>query len=112
MSRLLLAITLIGVLFTTANADFRTVNRAYEAQLSGITLPVTENGSIGFRKCAECEPVTLSVTTRTTYHVNGENVSLQEFRRAVLQVRDRRGRVAIVKHDIESDVVTAVSIRL
>lgn len=112
MFRTLTAVALIALTSVPVNADFRTVNRAYEAQLSGIQLPATPNGTIAFRQCGDCDLVSLSVTPRTRYVINNSDVDLPEFRRLLMQVLERRGKAVIVQHDLESNVVTAVSVRL
>jgi len=110
MSRNLTAIFLLSALCTVASADFRTVSRAYEATLDGFRLPVTESGTLGFRTCETCDSQSFRVTTETHYNVNNRAVNLKEFRSQVLQIRDRKFQAVIVEHDLESDVVTSVSI--
>ncbi|ANO51710.1 hypothetical protein [Woeseia oceani] len=104
------AIVFLSALCTVASADFRTVSRAYEATLDGFRLPVTENGTLGFRACETCDRQSLRVTNTTRYIVNDRVVDLKEFRSEVLQIRDRKFQAVIVEHDLEADVVTSVSV--
>lgn len=110
MLRKITAIVLLSAICTVASADFRTVSRAYEATLDGFRLPVTESGTLGFRLCETCDGQSFRVTTRTRYNVNKRAVDLKEFRSHVLQIRDRKFQAVIVEHDLDSDVVTSVSI--
>jgi hypothetical protein len=105
-----IAIVFLSALCAVASADFRTVNRAYEAALDGFRLPVSESSTLGIRTCETCEHQSLRVTNNTRYFVNRSAVDLKEFRRQVLQIRDRKFQAVIVKLDLESDVVTSVSI--
>ena len=105
-------IATLCVLSMTAAADFKTVVRAHEVQLSNFRLPITPNSSLGMRKCGECPMQALRVTTNTRYTVNGEAVDLKEFRRRVLQLRKRDRADLIVQHHLESDTVTLVAVSL
>lgn len=95
-----------------ASADFRTVTRAYEIALSDLRLPVTESGSVGVKNCAACESRSLRVTTSTRYLINSQDVDLREFRRQLLQIRNRSSKAVTVKHHLESDTVAAVSVSI
>ena len=96
----------------TAAADFTTVSRAYEVTLSDFTVPATPSSGVIFRECVDCEAMTVRVTPRTRYFINGKTVTLKEFRRQIFQVRDRANELVIVKHHVESDTVESVSVSL
>lgn len=95
-----------------ASADFRTVTRAHEIALSDFRLPVTDSGSVGVKNCAACESRSLRVTTATRYLINGQEVDLREFRRQILQVRDRNSKAVTVMHNLESDTVATVAVSI
>ena len=95
-----------------ALADFRTVARAYEVHLSEFSVPVTHNGIITFSECATCPSHSGRLTGDTQFIVNGKAVELKEFRKRVLQVRDRAHESVTVLHHLESDTITSVSITI
>ena len=106
----LLAVTVC--LSLPALADFRTVAQAYEVPLSGFSVPVTHNGIITFSECATCPSHSGRLTGDTQFIVNGKAVELKEFRKRVLQVRDRAHESVTVLHHLETDTITSVSITI
>lgn len=112
MLKKIIIITALSALSMTAVADFNTVARAYELKLSNFRLPITPNSSLGMRTCAECSMQALRVTSNTQYSINGEAMDLKEFRKRVFQIRNRDKANLLVKHHLETDTVTKVSVSL
>lgn len=111
----LLRILAVGVLLcisVSSLADFRTIVRANEVILSELQLPASVNGITSFKACGACGVQNVNVNAATRYELNGESVSLQDFRRALAIVTDRQRKTAIVMHHLESDLVTQISVRL
>ncbi len=106
---IILALAALTAFGQTADADFKTVARAYEVKLNDFRAPVTTSGSLAMRECSECPMQSLRVTPDTRYRVNGNAVDLKEFRRLVLAVRDRNRPDLVVKHHLESDRVILVA---
>ena len=96
----------------SAQAEFTTVELAYEIKLSNLNVPVSSSSALIFKTCGDCEFKKVRMTRDTRFVVNGENVGLKEFRKRVLQVRDRDAETIIVRHHLESDVVTALQASL
>ncbi len=96
----------------SAVADFTTVELAYEIRLSNLNVPVSSSSALIFKTCGDCEFKKVRMTRDTRFVVNGENVGLKEFRKRVLQVRDRDEETIIVRHHLESDVITALQASL
>ena len=109
--RTILAAVLLAISFS-ANADFTTVAEAYEIDLNNFRVPVTAGGTLAYRRCADCEYETRRMGSNLTFRVNGNIVDLTEFRKSVLTVRERDGKVVIVKHDFASDTIVSLSISL
>lgn len=107
---LLLAILVCASL--PAAADFRTVKRAIEVTLSDLQVPVTPSGSLIFKECDTCESRIIPMTRNTQFRVNGKDVGLKEFRKNVLAVRDRDSETIVVLHDLETNTITSVSVRI
>ena len=105
----IIAIVLLTMAFV-ANAQFVTVSEAYELRLSHVQIPATPSSGIMFKKCADCETMTVRVTPNTRYSVNGEAFPLKEFRARVFSIGDREGTLVTVLHHLESDVVVSVSV--
>lgn len=95
-----------------AAAEFTTVSRAYEVALSNITVPATMSSNIMFRSCAKCDMTTVRLSPSTQFVVNGQSVTLKDFRKSVFQVRDRARKVVIIRHHLESDTIEYVSVRV
>ena len=104
-----LAIAALLSISLPAAAQFRTVAEAYELALSNVRVPATPSSGITFKKCDECDFETIRVTPTTRYEVNGQPVTLKDFREAAFGVSDRAAKTVIVMHDFASDTVTRVS---
>jgi hypothetical protein len=91
-------------------ADFVIVSEAYEIALSNFRVPATPSSGVQFKKCDECDYQTVRVTPNTRYVVNGQAVTLKEFRKRVFDVRDRAAETIIVLHHLESDTIESVSV--
>ncbi len=107
----LLAVTLI-CLGLTAAAEDRIITLAYEITLSDFNAPVTANGGVTFKECADCEQIRTRVTPATRYAINNKTVRLEDFRKAVGQVRDRDDHLVIVLHHLESDTIKSLNVSI
>lgn len=108
--------SMIGVLLLglslTAAAEFETISRAYEISLSNFRVPATPNSGVVLKKCDDCEYVAIRVTPRTEYTINGEAVTLKQFRKTIFKVRNREDETIIVLHHLASDTVLSVSVTI
>ena len=93
-----------------AAADFTTVAEAYELRLSDFRVPATPSSGVVFRKCSDCDMMTLRVTPSTQYMFNGKSYPLKEFRRLVFNITNRERTAVTLMHHLESDVVMSVSV--
>ncbi len=109
--RKLLVLVLLGLSLTAA-ADFRTTMEVWEVELINLRLPATEGGTLAFSDCVGCDVQTLRATAATRYIVNGKGVSLADFRRVVSGITNRKDQIIDVFHDLESDTVTRVRVKL
>lgn len=110
--RRLMVLTILGLLSLAATADFRTTMEVHEVELVYLRLPGTESGTLTFSDCAECDARTVRVTPATLYAVNGQSVSLADFRRAVGGIRNRQDTIIDVFHDLEKDIVIRVEVKI
>ena len=110
-SRKLLVLVLL-VLSLVAAADFRTITEAYEVDLSDLRLPGSENGTLTFKQCSDCESQTLRVTGKTRYLINDRDFALAEFKEQLKHVRNRKDRNVSVLHHLESDTIKAIEVWL
>ncbi len=109
--RKLLVLVLLGLSLTAA-ADFRTTMEVWEVELINLRLPATEGGTLAFSDCADCDVQTLRATAATRYVVNKRDVSLADFRLAISRITNRKDQIIDVFHDLESDTVTRVRVKL
>ncbi len=110
-SRKLLVVVLLGLSLAAA-ADFRTITEAYEVDLGDLRLPGSENGTLTFKQCSDCEAQTLRVTGTTRYLINDRDFALAEFKEQLKRVRNRQGQSASVLHHLESDTIKAIEVWL
>ncbi len=104
----LMAVILLALSFS-ASADFTTVTEAYEVDVSNLTMPVNEVGTLKFKQCDDCEWQTVMVNGGTRYGLNGSDVSLNEFKG---QIAGANNETITVMHHLESNRITAVKVRL
>ena len=109
--RKLLVLGFLGLSLSAA-ADFTTVTAAYEVKVSDMTMPINEVGTLKFKQCAECETQTLLVNSSTNYVLNGNYVSLADFKDALAGISDPSSEIATVLHHLESNVITGIKVRL
>lgn len=110
--RSLLVLITLGLTSLPATADFRTTMEVHEVELVYLRLPGTESGTLTFSDCEECESLTIRVTPATRYTLNGRDVALADFRRAVASIVDRQYTIVDVFHDLESNTVLRVRVKL
>ena len=109
--RKLLALVLLGLSLTAA-ADFTTISEAYEVVLSDLRLPRNTGGTVTFRQCADCEWQTLLVNSSTLYLLDGTSLQLADFKEQLESIGDPRAETATVLHHLESNIVTAIKLKL
>ena len=91
-------------------AQITTVQLAHEVPLATVRLPATESGTLAFKSCAECSTTTARVTSDTAWLVNHQAVSLKDFRSAIESRADRNKDYVTVRHHLEKNLITRVSI--
>ncbi len=109
--RKLLIVVLLGLSLSAA-ADFRTITEAYEVALSDLRLPGTENGTLTFKQCSDCEAQTLRVSGKTRYVLNDRDFALAEFKEQLKRVRNRKDQIVSVLHHLESNTIKAIKVWL
>ncbi len=107
----LLVLVLLGLSLAAA-ADFRTITEAYEVVLSDLRLPGSENGTLTFKQCSDCEVQTLRVTSKTRYVVNDRDFALAEFKDQLKHIRNRKDLSVAVLHHLESNTIKAIKVWL
>ncbi len=102
--------SLFLVLAMPAAAEIKLLQRGYEVALSNLRLPATEGGTIAFRECDECSFITKRVNAETRWVLNGQRVSLEQFRESVAAVpADKRRHATVLRH-LDTDRITRVSL--
>ena len=110
--RRLMVLIALGMMSFPVIADFRTTMEVYEVELVHLTLPASENGVLSFSECGECEVLSIRATAATRYTINGRNVSLADFRKAIAGIADRNRQMIDVFHDLELNTLRAVEVKL
>ncbi len=93
-----------------AQAGMRTIEEAYELDLTQVILPAHEADQVALKACADCFTVQLSVNYDTSYHVGMRSaaVTLQTLTAAADAVSDREHTPVYVMYEPESLVVTRI----
>ena len=107
----LIGVTLLGLGLSVA-VQSQVVSQAYEVALSNLHTPATENGSVAFKECDECEFMRVRVTPSTHYVINGKTVQLQDFRKTVWQASDHDESTVTVLHHLESDTIVSIHVSI
>ena len=112
-----IAITLFSISLTFATQAVATnlgpvISQAYEVALSNFRAPATTNGGIAFQECDDCERINVRVTSGTRYTISGKTVRLEDFRKAIANVRNRDGVAVTVVHHLESDTIEMINVSL
>ena len=93
-----------------AFADFGIVSNSYEVSLADVTVPPSQSSNLAFKECGDCETLSIRMARGARFELNGRSVRYDSFRAAVQQIRDRSKASVTVRHHLESDTVTAVSV--
>jgi biopolymer transport protein ExbD len=96
----------------SATADIKTITLASEIALNNFRVPASASGVASFKACESCKTRTVNVTTSTRYEINKQAVTLQNFRKSLSTVVNRKRATVIVMHHLESDVITSISVDL
>jgi len=107
----LLVLAILGLSLSAA-ADFRTITEAYEVDLRDLRLPGSENGTLTFKQCSDCDAQTLRVTGKTRYLINDRDFSLAEFKEQLKRVTKRKDPNVAVLHHLESNTIEAIKVWL
>lgn len=91
-------------------AQITTVQLAHEVPLAAVRLPASESGTLAFKSCAECTTTSARVTSDTRWLVNHRAVSLRDFRSTIESRADRGRDYVTVRHHLEKNLITRVSI--
>lgn len=110
--RKILVLIMFGLMSIQATAEFRTVMEVHEVYLVNVRLPGTESGTLTFSLCEKCELFTLRVTPATRYVVNGQTVTLVDFRKAVRGIRNRNEQMVDVFHELATNTATTVRVKI
>ncbi len=88
------------------------IAQGYEVALSNFRAPATANSSVAFQECDACERMSVRVTSGTRYTINAKAVKLEDFKKAIAQVRDRDEVTLTVLHHLESDTIEMIDVSL
>lgn len=105
-----LSFVIAFVIATPALSQITTVQAAHEVALSSVRLPASESGTLAFKACKQCQTQSARVDGDTRWLVNNKSVSLKDFRSAVEKMANRNKDYITVRHHLERDLITRVSI--
>ena len=93
-----------------AQAGMKSIEEAYELDLTQVILPAHEADQVALKACPDCFTVQLSVNYDTSYHVGMRSaaVTLQTLTAAADAVSDRENTPVYVMYEPESLVVTRI----
>jgi hypothetical protein len=107
MKHLLCALAL--ALASVASADIPLIGIEEAAEISSInlTLPASATGAALFQACDRCKPVSVRAADTTIYYLNGQKVTLDALRAALV----RQSASVVVFYDERNMTLTRVKAR-
>lgn len=110
--RILMAIAVLAVCWQ-ARAEIRTVEAAVETVAANLRLPVSDNGRLSFRPCADVcseDYVMARLTPATRFVVAGSVVEYIEFRKRFYNLKPGSDIYTLVRYDVTRSTVTSVKL--
>jgi hypothetical protein len=107
-----LSVVLALMLTGPAIAGFKTIQEAHEVRLSELRLPQFDGGTVAFKACSACEYEVKLASDDAQWVLDGESMSLEEFRDAVYSLPNRDQLNALVLHHLEQDRITKVRVNV
>jgi hypothetical protein len=105
----LFAIALLSISFA---ATGQVISQAYEIALGDFRAPVSQNGVVVFKECADCKQLLVRVTPATRYVINGKSVRLDDFRKIIGRAGSHESGDVTVLHHLESDTIKSITVSL
>jgi hypothetical protein len=96
------------VFSSIAIADDAPATYTYEVSIKSLRLPVSPNGTVSLRECDDCDYHSIRVTPNTQYMINGEQLRLTKFRKAILDLKLRMDITVNVTRDEATSTVASV----
>ena len=93
-----------------AIAEFTLVTEGAEAALADVRLPRNDHGTIAYKPCEGCDFVARRVAPDARWEINGQAVTLPQFRKRTERLADKDNHTVTVTRHIESNRITLVSI--
>ncbi len=109
--QIIITLTVLTLAFTgLAQAGMRTIEEAYELDLTQVMLPAHTADQLTLKQCEDCYTVQLTVDARTSYHIGmrSTGVTLQTLIAAADAVSNREDTPIYVMYQPESLVVTRI----
>lgn len=95
---------------TLASAQGVPPSTTFEISIFSVNLPVSANGRISIRECDDCDYHSIRVTPQTVYQVNGQTLKLDDFRKAITDLRRDGDTTVNVKRDDTSNTVASIRV--
>ncbi|MEM9402848.1 MAG: hypothetical protein AAGA44_10205 [Pseudomonadota bacterium] len=85
---------------------------SFELDLTQIQMPATAAGTIAFKACEDCSYERKQIRSSTSFEINGNAVSFEQFRRAANGAPNKERALVTVLVDDNSGDITLVSVRI
>ncbi len=80
--KIIVAVLLLGAAALSTAASIEIIEEALELTTEQVSLPSSESGSVGIRRCADCLPERMRLGSATEFRIGKERVSLAQLRLA------------------------------
>ena len=107
--KILIAALVVSLAMPVA-AQFRPITEGYECVLSDVRLPSGDRGTIAYKPCSNCDYKTNRLAKDVSWELDGNALKLDEFRKHISLVRDRKNQTVTVERHLESNLIIRVSI--
>ena len=91
-----------------AKPGLKVIEQAIETTTFVVSLPDAGNGSMAVKSCAQCKPVLLRLTPRSTFLIGSTPVQYSEFRTLA---RGSENRSLSIFYDGKTGTITRLSIK-
>lgn len=85
-------------------------SKTFEISIFSVRMPVSESGTISIRECEDCDYHSIRVTPQTQYLINDHAMTLEQFRQALTEMRQRGDTTVNVQRDDTSNTVVTVRV--
>ncbi len=106
--RTIIVLLIMGIA-APAFADYQVVVDAVETSSSLVKFPTTQNSTLSFKRCKECDSESVRLTPYTDFILRGERIKFDGFRQGFKKLR-RDDEYVLISYDVKTNTVTSIRV--